>query len=93
MNDEQTTQSNLPPDNPSPPSPPTDDEGRLIADPAEEEPIDALPLNPWARRLVIGMYILIVTCVILGLLLSLVWSGILAEWFGADFSIPWPETM
>lgn len=53
----------------------------------DEAPPDALPASPGMRKLVIAIYILIVICVVLGLLLSLVWSGIIAD----NWSFPLPE--
>lgn len=54
----------------------------------DEAPPDALPASPGMRRLVIAIYILIVICVVLGLLLSMVWTGIFADRFG----FPLPES-
>lgn len=62
-----------------PPAPPDD---------ADEAPPDAFPASPGLRRLAIAVYIVIVLCVILGLLLSLVWSGIVSNRWG----IPLPQT-
>jgi hypothetical protein len=53
----------------------------------DEAPADALPARPGLRRLVIAIYILIVICVVGGLLLSMVWSGI----FSSRFGFPLPE--
>lgn len=64
-----------------PPPPPDIDEDE------NEAPADALPASPGMRKLVIAIYILIVICVVLGLLLSLVWSGIIAD----NWSFPLPE--
>jgi hypothetical protein len=54
-----------------------------------EAPPDALPARPGLRRLVIAIYILIVICVISGLLLGMVWSGIFSNRFG----FPLPEAL
>lgn len=54
----------------------------------DEAPPDALPASPGLRRIAIAIYVLIVVCVILGLLLSLVWSGIVSDRWG----IPLPQT-
>lgn len=54
----------------------------------DEAPPDALPANPGMRKFVIAVYILIVICVVLGLLLSMVWSGLSID----DWSLPLPET-
>lgn len=67
-----------------PPTPPPDDEYAY----EDEAPPDALPASPGLRRVAIAVYIFIVICVILGLLLSLVWSGIVSDRWG----IPLPQT-
>lgn len=66
-----------------PPPYPPDDEFE------DEAPADALPASPGLRKLVIAIYILIVVCVILGLLLSLVWSGIVTDRWGIPMPEPW----
>ncbi len=66
-----------------PPFPPDDDDTF-----EDEAPPDALPASPGLRRVAIAVYILIVVCVILGLVLSLIWSGIVSDRWG----IPLPET-
>lgn len=56
-------------------------------DDEEEAPADALPASPRLRKVAIAIYILILICVIGGLLLSMVWSGIVAD----RWSVPFPE--
>lgn len=68
------------------PDPPPKDVYQELWD-DDEAPPDALPANPGMRKLVIAIYILIVFCVVLGLLLSMVWSGLFVD----DWSIPLPD--
>jgi hypothetical protein len=63
------------------------DEQHIPFDEEDEAPPDALPASPGLRKVAIAIYILIVFCVVGGLLLSLVWSGILAD----RWSIPLPD--
>jgi hypothetical protein len=55
----------------------------------DEAPPDALPASPVLRKVVIAIYILIVICVIGGLLLSMVWSGIFSNRFGFPLPDAW----
>lgn len=56
--------------------------------PEDEASTDVWPDSPGRRKVAIAIYILIVFCVIAGLLLSMVWSGIFAD----RWSFPLPET-
>jgi hypothetical protein len=67
------------------PEPPSEEADHEIWE--EEAPPDALPANPAMRKIVIAIYILIVVCVVLGLLLSMIWSGLFVD----DWSLPLPD--
>lgn len=57
----------------------------------QDAPADALPARPWLRRLVIGIYVLIVLCVVISLLGLLFYSGFLD--FPFEGPLPRRETI
>lgn len=70
--------------------PPEDEIDDAFEDDVEEEaPPDALPASPGLRKVAIALYILIIICVIGGLILSLVWSGIFADRWGFPLPDAW----